>query len=112
MSHPFNPSRCLRKLGYILRRAQKVSSGAPGWPQHWAAKASDPDIVGLALDVKQVHYVDLVGSQQRVDLEEMDGAYLDPLGLPLHDCKVITCILVSSAIFLHDASTHNSASSY
>lgn len=69
------------KLGYVLRRAQKVSSRLPGWPLDWEARASDPETLGLSVDVQQIRYVDMTGAQHEVSFEDLDGAFLDPLGI-------------------------------
>ena len=71
---------CARKLGYVLRRTQKVSSRLPGWPQDWEARGADPQSAGFALQIGQVRYVDLTGEQHEVDLEDVDAAFLDPMG--------------------------------
>lgn len=32
------------------------------------------------MDIQQIRYVDMTGGQHGVSTEEMDGAFLDPLG--------------------------------
>ena len=93
---------CDHKLGYILRRAQKVSSRLPGWPLDWESRASDPDVLGLSLDVQQIRYVDMTGTQHEVTFEDVDGAFLDPLGNLLASCpkpKICLCCLRSMSQF-------------
>lgn len=47
---------------------------------NWEARASNPKILGYALHVERVHYIDMAGKQHKVSFEDMDAAFTDPLG--------------------------------
>lgn len=77
-----------------------MSSRLPGWPLDWESRASDPETLGLSLDVQQIRYVDMTGAQHEVSFEDVDGAFVDPLGNHLN-CLATIRTELESTIKLH-----------
>lgn len=68
------------QLGFVLRRAQKVYSRIAGFPSNWESRLMEAGSCGFALTIDSARYVDMTGQQHSVSPEEMDRAFMDPLG--------------------------------
>lgn len=68
------------KLAYVLRQNDKIAVQATGFPQKWEQRWNKDSTQAFALDIASVRHYDMRGVETRVQLEDVDGSFLDPLG--------------------------------
>lgn len=72
----------MQQVVYTARQVQKTYSGTPGYPKPPDADTLGHSMVGYSCSLVSARYVDTVGAQHTVPVLDMDGAIVDPLGIP------------------------------
>ncbi len=69
-------------MTYAVRQVRKTYVGTLGYPEPPDEETLGQGMVGYSCRLLSARYVDTVGAQHSVPIQDMDGAIVDPLGTP------------------------------